>query len=88
MKSEKEIGEESQNFSRYEDEDQTLTLKADWIISAFGSTLLDGEGLILTFEFYNSSYDFFIKYSRTLIDELDLSQEGSFSSATQQMGPA
>uniref|UniRef100_A0AC34GKL8 Uncharacterized protein n=1 Tax=Panagrolaimus sp. ES5 TaxID=591445 RepID=A0AC34GKL8_9BILA len=25
----------------YDDEDQTLTLKADWVISAFGSTLLD-----------------------------------------------
>ncbi|TKR83247.1 hypothetical protein L596_016870 [Steinernema carpocapsae] len=27
----------------YDDEDQTLTLKADWVISAFGSTLLDPE---------------------------------------------
>ena len=26
----------------YDDEEQTLTLKADWVISAFGSTLMDG----------------------------------------------
>lgn len=28
----------------YEDDDQTLTLKADWVISAFGSTLIDEDG--------------------------------------------
>ncbi|KAK6055759.1 hypothetical protein COOONC_06737 [Cooperia oncophora] len=32
----------------YEDEEQSLTLKADYIISAFGSTLLDPDGLLLT----------------------------------------
>lgn len=28
----------------YDDEDQSLTLKADWVISAFGSTLIDDDG--------------------------------------------
>lgn len=30
----------------FEDEDQTLCLRADWVISAFGSTLLDESGKI------------------------------------------
>lgn len=30
---------------RYEDDEQTSILKADWIISAFGSTLIDENGI-------------------------------------------
>lgn len=42
----------------YEDEEQSLTLKADWIISAFGSTLIDTSGnqLILPRILKNSSH--------------------------------
>ena len=29
---------------RFEDDEQSIRLKADWIISAFGSTLIDEEG--------------------------------------------
>jgi len=40
--------EQELNGQWVEDVGQTLTLRADWVISAFGSDLVDPEGSFLT----------------------------------------
>jgi dihydropyrimidine dehydrogenase (NADP+) len=45
--------EQDLDGSWYDDVDQTMTIKADYIISAFGSGLFDRQGASVSFQIYH-----------------------------------